>query len=156
MKPLQQVTRRTPLVGLEAELGPSPSPAAQLVFLPGAGGRVSFWRPVADQLADLGSVQVFGWPGFGDVPAHATTRSRHDPCHWLLARLAEGSSHVIAQAMGGILAVRLALDYPERLVSLVLVATSGGIDVARLGGVDWRPGYLSELPRVPKWFAEDR
>ncbi len=78
-----------------------------LVFLPGAGGSASFWRPVADRLADLGPVHLFGYPGFGGLPV-----SR-----------------------------------------LVLVATSGGVDVARRGGYDWRPVYRAD---VPAWFLEDR
>ena len=112
---------------------------AHLVFLPGAGGGASFWRPVADKLADLGAVNVFGWPGFGDVPADSNIRSLDDLFHWLVKRLPPGASHVIAQSMGGVLAVRLVLDQPNRVASLVLVATSGGVDVARLGAADWRP-----------------
>ncbi len=58
--------------------------------------------------------------------------------------------------MGGVLAVRLALDAPERVSRLVLTATSGGVDVARLGAADWRPDYLAERPGVPDWFVRDR
>jgi pimeloyl-ACP methyl ester carboxylesterase len=129
---------------------------AELVFLPGAGGSASFWKPVADELADLGPTHVFGWPGFGDVPADPTIGSLDDLFHWLLRRLPKGPSHVIAQSMGGILAVRLALDDPDRLASLVLVATSGGVDLQRLGAADWRPEYLRELAGMPRWFVEDR
>ena len=129
---------------------------AHLVFLPGAGGSASFWQPVADQLADLGVVHIFGWPGFGDVPADSNIRSLDDLFHWFLKRLPPGASHVVAQSMGGIVAVRLALDHPDRVVSLVLVATSGGLDVAQLGAADWRPEYVASLPGLPKWFVDDR
>ena len=128
----------------------------ELVFLPGAGGSAAFWRPVAVNLAELGSVHLFGWPGFGDVPADPGIHSLDDLFQWFLRRLPKGPSHVIAQSMGGILAVRLALEYPGRVASLVLVATSGGIDLRRLGAADWRPEYLSALPGVPRWFVEDR
>jgi poly(3-hydroxyoctanoate) depolymerase len=129
---------------------------AHLVFLPGAGGSASFWRPVADKLADLGVVHVFGWPGFGDVPADSSICSLDDLFDWLVKRLPPGASHVIAQSMGGVLAVRLAVDHPDRVASLVLVATSGGVDVARLGAADWRPEYVASIPGLPKWFVEDR
>jgi len=129
---------------------------AHLVFLPGAGGSASFWRPVADKLADLGAVHVFGWPGFGDVPADSSIRSLDDLFHWLLKRLPAGARHVIAQSMGGVLAVRLALDHPDRVASLVLAATSGGVEVARLGAHDWRPEYVASLPGLPNSFLEDQ
>jgi poly(3-hydroxyoctanoate) depolymerase len=127
-----------------------------LVFLPGAGGRASFWRPVADRLADLGPAHLFDYPGFGGAPADHGIHSLGDLFRWLLERLPQGASHVIAQSMGGVLAVRLALEHPERVASLVLVATSGGVDMARLGGSDWRPEYRTELPEVPDWFEMDR
>jgi len=127
-----------------------------LVFLPGAGGRSSFWRPVADRLRDLGPVHVLGWPGFGDAPGDPTIESLAALYGWLFERLPDEPSHVIAQSMGGVLAARLALDHPERLARLVLVATSGGLDLAKFGAVDWRPEYLLSLPGVPRWFVHDR
>lgn len=127
-----------------------------LVFLPGAGGSASFWRPVADRLADLGHAHVFGFPGFGDVPADPGVESLDDLFGWLVERLPPGASHVIAQSMGGVLAARLALDRPERVARLVLVATSGGVDVARLGAAEWRDEYRASMPDVPTWFIDDR
>jgi len=127
-----------------------------LVFLPGAGGRSSFWRPVADRLRDPGPVHVLGWPGFGDAPGDPTIESLAALYGWLFERLPDEPSHVIAQSMGGVLAARLALDHPERLARLVLVATSGGLDLAKFGAVDWRPEYLLSLPGVPRWFVHDR
>src|SRR5919198_6525021 len=58
--------------------------------------------------------------------------------------------------MGGVLAARLAIEHPERVARLVLVATSGGVDVAGLGGADWRAEYRASLPQAPPWFADDR
>jgi pimeloyl-ACP methyl ester carboxylesterase len=127
-----------------------------LVFLPGAVGRSSFWRPVADRLKGLGPAHVLGWPGFGDVPADPTVDSLSALYRWLLERLPDEPSHVIAQSMGGVLAARLALDHPERVARLVLVATSGGLDLAQFGAADWRPEYLLSLPGVPDWFVRDR
>ncbi len=127
-----------------------------ILFLPGASGCADFWRPVAERLADLGPGHRLAWPGFGGVPRDPSIRSLDDLFRWLLARLPEGESHVVAQSMGGILAARLAVERPERVARLVLVATSGGVDVARLGGADWREEYLAEQPDVPRWFVDDR
>jgi len=127
-----------------------------LVFVPGAAGSASFWRPVADRLTDLGQVHVFGFPGFGGLPADPGIKSLDDLFGWFVERLPIGASHVIAQSMGGVLAARLALERPERVARLVLVATSGGVDVARLGGAEWRHEYRASLPDVPTWFVDDR
>jgi pimeloyl-ACP methyl ester carboxylesterase len=132
------------------------SPVPPLVFLPGAAGRAAFWAPVAGRLADLGPPVQLAWPGFGDVPADPAIASLDDLFTWLLRQLAPGPAHVIAQSMGGVLAARLAIEHPERVETLVLCATSGGVDVTRLGGADWRPAYRAELPSVPDWFVVDR
>jgi pimeloyl-ACP methyl ester carboxylesterase len=129
---------------------------SSLVFLPGAGGLESFWRPVADRLHDLGQVHVFGYPGFGAVPADPGVRSLDDLYRWIVERLPPGASHVVAQSMGGILAARLAVEQPERVRRLVLVATSGGVDAGRLGAAEWRHEYRASLPNAPTWFVDDR
>jgi pimeloyl-ACP methyl ester carboxylesterase len=131
-------------------------PMPPLVFLPGAGGRASFWRPVADRLRDLGAAHLLGYPGFGEVPADPGVTSLDGLYRWVLARLPTGPSHVVAQSMGGVLAARLAVEEPGRVARLVLVATSGGVDVRRLGAADWRDGYRAALPNAPGWFVDDR
>ncbi len=127
-----------------------------LVFLPGAGGRARFWAPVADRLADLGPSVRLDYPGFGGCPPDPAIRSTADLFGWIVTRLPPGRSHVIAQSMGGALAVRLALEHPARVERLVLVATSGGVDLRGTGAADWRPEYLATLPDVPRWFVDDR
>jgi poly(3-hydroxyoctanoate) depolymerase len=59
-------------------------------------------------------------------------------------------------ARAGVLALRLALDRPERVRKLILLATSGGIDVAALGGLDWRDTFRGLQPTAPTWFVDDR
>lgn len=127
-----------------------------IVFLPGAGGRSSFWAPVAERLADVGPSQCFDWPGFGGTPPSPGVHSMDDLFAWMVLRLPRGACHVVAQSMGGVLAVRLAIEHPERVDRLVLVATSGGVDLRATGAADWRPEYLAALPNVPHWFVDDR
>jgi len=140
-------------VGAEpARLAAMPS----LVFLPGAGGAESFWRPVAERLDDLGDIHLFGYPGFGCLPADPAVRSLDDLYAWIVERLPPGPIHLIAQSMGGIFAARLAAEQRERVERLVLVATSGGVDVRRLGAAEWRHEYRTALPDAPSWFIDDR
>ena len=127
-----------------------------LLFLPGAGGSASFWRPVAERLADLGRSLVLGYPGLGESPVDPSIESLDGLFRWLVGRLPVEPSHVIAQSMGGVLAVRLALERPELVSRLVLVATSGGVDVARLGGAEWRRDFRASRPTAPSWYIDDR
>ena len=127
-----------------------------IVSLPGAAGRSSFWTPVAERLTDLGPPLSLDWPGFGGAPAEPGIGSLDALFSWMLPRLPPGRSHVVAQSMGGVLAARLAIEHPERVDRLVLVATSGGVDLRRSGAADWRPEYRASLPDVPGWFVEDR
>ncbi len=126
-----------------------------IVYLPGGGGRSSFWRPVADRLWRLGAPIVFGYPGFGDAPPDPEVRSLSDLHDAILAVLPE-RFHLVAQSMGNVLALRSALEHPERIARLVLCALSGGVDVRSLGGAEWRDGLRAEQPGMPTWFIDDR
>jgi pimeloyl-ACP methyl ester carboxylesterase len=127
-----------------------------LLFLPGANGRTAFWRPVAARLTELGAPHLVGYPGFGDEPRDPAIRDVDDLYRWLVRRVPSSPFAVVAQSMGGALATRLAIELPDRVRALVLTATSGGVDVARLGGVDWRAGFRAARPEVPGWFELDR
>lgn len=129
---------------------------APIVFLPGAGGRTRFWQPVAERLADLGPSLLVGYPGFGDEPRDASIGDVDDLFDWLRTRLPPGPFAVAAQSMGGALGARLAIELPERVTRLVLSATSGGVDVARLEGAEWRAAFRAARPEVPDWFELDR
>jgi poly(3-hydroxyoctanoate) depolymerase len=132
-------------------MGPEAPP---VVFLPGASGLLSTWRPVADRWPGRSSV-LAEYPGFADAPADPKIQSLSDLYRAVFAGLPPVFD-LVAQSMGGVLALRAAVEQPERIRRLVLVATSGGVDVARLGGVDWREGWRAWQRLAPAWFVDDR
>ncbi|HET6952542.1 MAG TPA: alpha/beta fold hydrolase [Acidimicrobiales bacterium] len=125
----------------------------RVVSLPGMSGAGSYWRPVADRLPAQWEHVFLDWPGLGAVPPSAQVRSLDDLVGLVLATLTVPSA-VVAQSMGGVIATRAALDAPEAISHLVLTATSGGVDVAALGAVDWRGDYRERWPSAPAWAFE--
>jgi pimeloyl-ACP methyl ester carboxylesterase len=131
------------------------APTLPLVFFPGAGGRVANLRPIAERLARRRTTSICEYPGLGGVAPDARLHTLADLQQHLLASLPERFD-LVTMSMGGVLALRIALEQPERLRKLVLIATSGGVDMAALGGVDWRDTFRRFQPDVPSWFVEDR
>ncbi|WNG41424.1 alpha/beta fold hydrolase [Archangium violaceum] len=126
-----------------------------ILFLPGAGGAASFWHPLGALLPASWRKTYLSWPGLGLEPHDPAVRSLDDAVAHAASRL-DGPSVVVAQSMGGVVAVRLALAHPERISHLVLTATSGGINVASLGASDWRGPYRAEYPKAADWILNDR
>ena len=133
---------------------PTTSPIP-IVYLPGALGRSSFWRPVADRLWHIGAPIVLGYPGFGDVPTHPEIGSLADLYDFLLSILPPRFM-LVGQSMGNVLALRMAIEHPDRIEKLVLCAVTGGIDVQAHGGEQWRVDLTAEQPSLPNWFVDDR
>ncbi len=126
-----------------------------LIFLPGASGNREFWKPVSAGLRHPGARRFMSWPGFGGAPMEPGVSGMAD----LVARVAReitGPSALLAQSMGGVIAVRAALEKPDLVRRLVLSVTSGGIDVASLGAADWRPSFVANNPGLPSWFVDER
>ena len=61
---------------------------------------------------------------------------------------------IVAQSMGGLVAVKAALVAPEKLSRLVLAVTSAGVPVADLGGSNWRSDYYRAYPHAAQWIGE--
>lgn len=130
---------------------------SKALFLPGAGGRRSFWQPVARQLDSRIEPVVLAWPGFGDEPRDDSIVDLAGLAAYVLQRIDEPCD-LVAQSMGGVVAISLALEHPELVNRLVLTGTSGGIDVSRFGGEDWRAeaGARAASEQTPAWFVADR
>jgi pimeloyl-ACP methyl ester carboxylesterase len=123
------------------------------VFLPGAGGSAGFWRPVAERLHDGREQRLLAWPGLGNEPADSAVHGINDLVSLALAAFGERSD-VIAQSMGGLVAILAAAAAPTKVRRLVLTATSAGLPVEALGAVDWRPDYRRAFPQAVPWIAD--
>ncbi len=131
------------------------APTLPLVLFPGAGGRVEFLRPIAERLAHRRQTRICEYPGLGGVAAEPNLRSLADLQRYLLGSLPERFD-LVTMSMGGVLALRIALEHPERVRKLTLMATSGGVDVTSLGALEWREQFLKAQPDRPSWFIDDR
>ncbi|UVK99689.1 alpha/beta fold hydrolase [Pseudomonas sp. B21-048] len=130
------------------------APPKKLLFLPGASGNTQFWRPVAERLAHPAQQVHIGWPGFGDTPSSPSVAGMDDLIAGVLAEI-DRPTALVAQSMGGIVAVNAALGRPELITHLTLTVTSGGVDMSALGAQDWRPDFAAANPTLPSWFLDD-
>jgi pimeloyl-ACP methyl ester carboxylesterase len=128
----------------------------RLLLLPGAGADPAFWRPAGDRLPAAWPKHYYGWPGLGDQPADPAVSSIDDLVAMVEAELEPGPVDLIAQSMGGVVALSVALRNPGKVRRLVLTATSGGVDVADLTRFDWRANYRREYPAAGTWITEAR
>lgn len=128
---------------------------SQLLFLPGASGSTAFWQPLAGMLTHPAERRIVAYPGFGDTPRDPAVDDFDGLVRHVLATV-DRPTAVIAQSMGGVIAMRAALDKPDLVTHLVLTVTSGGLDMAGLGAQDWRAGFAEANPRLPDWFMTFR
>jgi pimeloyl-ACP methyl ester carboxylesterase len=125
----------------------------RVLLLPGAGGDREFWSPLAQRLPADWEKIALAWPGLGDQPHDPTVGGLEDLVTLASAALTTPSD-LIAQSMGGVVALRLAARYPERVRRLVLIATSGGFDPAAHDAEDWRHEYRRTYPDAAAWITE--
>ncbi len=92
------------------------------------------------------------YPGFAGVPA--------DPSITCFKHLVDAAASridcptaLIAQSMGGVLAIEATIRRPSLITHLVLIATSGGLNTSKLGAVDWRQSVKQDYPDLPNWFT---
>jgi pimeloyl-ACP methyl ester carboxylesterase len=119
----------------------------RVVFLPGASGTGQFWAPVAALLPESWDRMLVDLPGLGDVPADPRVRAFDDLVTLVLTTITEPID-LVAQSMGGVIAINVALARPDAVRSLVLTATSGGVDLSTYGVEDWRQDYRAEFPNA--------
>ena len=136
-------------------MNPHANVPSQIFFLPGALGDRDFWEPLARELRFQAKKVFIAYPGFAGMPADPSITCFDHMVDAVVSRI-DRPTALIAQSMGGVIAVKAALRKQEFITHLVLVATSGGIDTAKLGAVDWREEFRRHNPQLPDWFASFR
>ena len=118
-------------------------------------GDGTFWHPVGELLPETWEKHYLSWPGLGHQPSDPAVNGIQD-----LRKLAEkvlvSPTVLVAQSMGGVVAIDLALRHPKSVTHLVLVASSGGLDMDKFGGIDWRREYLAAYPASARWIIKER
>lgn len=127
---------------------PAPS---KLLFLPGASGNTAFWQPLANLLTTPARKVILAYPGFGREPAAPDVNNIDDLVRMVVSHI-DRPTALIAQSIGGVLAIRAALQKPDLITHLVLTVTSGGIDTRALV-IYWRSGFINANPTFPNWFT---
>ena len=106
------------------ELGPPD--AAPVVMLHGASSNLEVMRPLADRLAQDHRVILIDRPGHGWSTRANFSDSTPAPQARMISQalgtLGVGKAIVVAHSWSGALALRIALDHPERLAGLVMLA----------------------------------
>lgn len=123
-------------------------------FVPGAAGQGSFWSPVGARLPASWRTQLLDLPGLGSISARPEVGSYLDLVGFVAASITTPGV-VIAQSMGGFIALALVLRYPELVTHVVLAAVSGGVDMSLHRAADWRASYAATFPEAQPWARDD-
>lgn len=99
-----------------------------LVLLHGYGESLTTWRSVVDRLAEEHRVIAVDLPGFGGSDKPDRPYSLPAMTGWLsdfLDRWTSGPLVLVGHSMGGAIAAALALERPDRIEKLILIAPAG-------------------------------
>ncbi|PYM23276.1 MAG: hypothetical protein DMD78_12230 [Candidatus Rokuibacteriota bacterium] len=127
----------------------------RVVFLPGSGGDGGFWKPLIRLLPAHWQTTALDWPGLGNVPPSPDVNTFDDLVR-LAHRAIDAPVDLLGQSTGGVVALRVALERPDAVRRLVLIATSGGVDMQRLGAEDWRAEYVRRFPAARTSIIQQR
>ncbi|WP_022869755.1 alpha/beta fold hydrolase [Yaniella halotolerans] len=92
-----------------------------MVFLHGVGLDHTMWAPVQAMLPD--NAVYLDLPGHGTQPALHETTSLQALADDIAARLPDGLIQLVGFSLGGLIAQRLAIDLPDKILSVVAAST---------------------------------
>lgn len=134
------------------EVGRGPT----VVFLHGTWGDSSQWQPLLQQLGQQTHCIALDLLGFGESsrlkPVDYSIALQVDALHELLTALRTGPVYLVAESLGGWVAARFALRYPEQVKGLVMLAPEG---VSLPGPDRWRTyrRVLNPVMGIWLWFS---
>jgi len=131
-----------------------------VLFLHGFGGDLDNWMFNLDAVAEAAPVLALDLPGHGQSDARlpgATLAALAAFVVRFLDRLDATQVHLVGHSMGGAIAARIALDYPQRVASVALVNSAGlgaEINSGYIEGFVAAPSRRELKPVVEQLFAD--
>jgi 3-oxoadipate enol-lactonase len=129
-----------------------------LLLVHGLGYARWGWEPVVDELAEAHEVVLFDNRGIGESDAPLgpyTARMLAEDAIAVLDAAGLERAHVLGASLGGMIALQVALDRPERVDRLVLACTTpGGAGAAPMPEQTVR--LMQEAPGLPREVAMRR
>ncbi|GAA1969830.1 4-carboxymuconolactone decarboxylase [Catenulispora subtropica] len=139
-----------------------PAAGTPLLLGPSIGTSLRLWEPQLDALTRRHRVLRFDLPGHGGSPAVPDARTTRELAAYVLALADAQGWDAFAYAgvsLGGAIGARIAIDHPERVTRLALLASSadfGGsrpwLDRAELVRAEGTAPLLTTSPA--RWFAD--
>ena len=120
---MSTIATSTGTIGYEQAGGGESTP---IVFLHGVGSDKSVWRPQLRHFGEQRLTVAFDYPGYGGSSPAAAGTSRDDYAAAMFAAmdaLGIGRAHVCGLSLGGVVAIAMHAQAPERCASLVLADT---------------------------------
>ncbi|MFQ5872406.1 MAG: alpha/beta fold hydrolase [Dehalococcoidia bacterium] len=117
------------------------------VLTHGLGGELGNWGHVVPPFAELYQVLTWDVRGFGrsDKPDGEFSPGLFaQDLHQLLVKLNIAGVYLLGHSMGGVIAQRFALDYPDQVEALILVATSSEVAPKFMAGWQERIRLVQE------------
>jgi pimeloyl-ACP methyl ester carboxylesterase len=120
------------------ELGPRDAAGPPVVMIHGASANLESMRPIGELLAKNHRVILIDRPGHGwstrDDLENSTPAMQAKMIDEVLGKLGAGAAIVVVHSLAGALGPLLALDYPQRVAGLVMLAP---VAYPWPGGVGW-------------------